>query len=128
MKEPFLVDSLIIKNTNTSISIHQDGSLLLTDPIVGSVRLKDLIGKNVIINPAIRIEVEENDWFSISLTQKYFIDIYHDWNLCYPDMVLVLGYDQQNKLIHFEEIECHPNFVRIVSQYKINCKIYIKKL
>lgn len=128
MKEPFLVDSLIIKNTDTSISVHQDGSLLLTDPNVGSVRLKDIVGKNVIINPAIRFEIDENDWFSINLLQKYFIDIYHEWNLCYPDMVLIIGYDKDNKLIHFEEIQCFPNYVKIISKYKINCKIYIRKI
>lgn len=140
MKEPFLVDSLNIKNNTIRLEMHQDGSLLFSDPYVTGIRLLDLLSatnsNNVIVfNPAYHYIINEfdhtslvNDWeYNLSMG-LYEVKLYHNWNLCDPEKVLVLTYNSQNVLITVDTIHCFPNYVHILANPPIKMKIIIKKL
>lgn len=139
MKEPFLVDSLNIKNNTIRLEMHQDGSLLFSDGLVNGVRLIDLLSANpnnvVVFNPAYHYTINafdhtalNNDWEYNLSTGLYEVKLYHNWNLCDPEKVLVLVYNSQNILITVDTIQCFPNYVQILANPPIKMKVIIKKI
>ncbi|MCS7317635.1 MAG: hypothetical protein NZZ41_04905 [Candidatus Dojkabacteria bacterium] len=150
MKEPFYADSIRIKNNQAKIEIHQDGSLLFSDQHVPGLRLIDIAsafasGGQVILDPVNIYTLEaydpdslENDWEVADDDEELFdVKLYHNWNLCDPEKVLVLTYEEHNgsspaekyhELIYVNSIRCFKNYVLIQTTNPVKMKVLIKRL
>jgi hypothetical protein len=80
MLEPLKTSSIAIGNLDNTISLHADGSMLLKDVYV-EVKLKDLIGGTVVLNPAIVVSIEAADWDYNPSEKLYWLEIPHNFNL-----------------------------------------------
>jgi hypothetical protein len=121
MKDPILVDSLIIGRSENRIEKNFDGSIIFRDALVPGVRLIDLMGGNIVIDPGIYVVIEVADWTLIS--GLYTVDIPHNWNLCYPTMIDVNIYNNNYELITVDTVKVNTNYVTIKST--INQKMYV---
>lgn len=126
MKDPQLVDSLVIGRQENRIEKHVDGSMIFRDVNVPGVRLIDLMGGNIVIDPGIYVAVVVSDWtYSAGL---YSIDIPHNWNLCYPNMIDVETYNENYELITVDTIKVFANYVTIKTTLPIKMYVSLKKI
>ncbi len=126
MKDPYLVDSLIIGRSENRIEKHIDGSIIFRDVNVPGVRLIDLLGGNIVIDPAIYVVVEVADWtLSGGL---YYINIPHNWNLCYPTLTDVKIYNTDYELIDVDTIKVYTNYVTIKVITPMKVYVSLKKI
>lgn len=126
MKDPLLVDSLVIGRGENRIEKHIDGSIIFRDVMVPGVRLVDLLGGNIVIDPALYILVEISDW---TLTAGlYNVTIPHNWNLCYPTLVDVNIYDENYELMTVDTIKVNTNSVTIKVVTPMKIFVSIKKM
>ena len=126
MKDPTLVDSLVIGRQENRIEKHVDGSMIFRDVNVPGVRLVDLLGGNIVIDPGIYVAVVVSDWtYSAGL---YSINIPHNWNLCYPNMLDVGLYDENYELITVDTVKVFANYVTIKSTMPIKMYVSLKKI
>ena len=126
MKEPLLVDSLVLGRPENRIEKHIDGTIIFRDIMVPGVRLVDLIGGNVVIDPALYIVVEINDFTYDD--GFYNVEIPHNWNLCYPTLTDVNIYDETYEKISVESIKVMTNSVKIKVIVPSKLYISIKKM
>ncbi len=126
MKDPLLVDSLVIGKGENRIEKHIDGSMIFRDTMVPGVRLIDLLGGNVVIDPALYIVVETVDW--VLSGGLYEVTIPHNWNLCYPTLVHVTIYDSNYEVIGVDTIKVNTNnvIIKVITPMKVY--VSIKKI
>jgi hypothetical protein len=141
-KQAFNTTELVIGDSANKISIASDGSMTFADNYVPTVKLKDILGGNVVVDPAILVYVEETDaeWTPLianSYGQYFFkLTINHNWNLTnisdtndiFPIGVLVKIFNEDNKEIGVESIQCFANKVEIISSKKLTMKVAIKRI
>lgn len=126
MKDPLLADSIVIGRPENRIEKHIDGSMVLRDAFVPGVRLVDLIGGNVVIDPAIYIVVEVSDWTpSVGL---YNVTIPHNWNLCYPTLTDINIYNEDYELITVDTVKVNTNSVTISVVTPMKLYVSLKKM
>lgn len=126
MKDPLLVDSITIGRSENRIEKHIDGSMVLRDVNVPGVRLMDIIGGNVVIDPSVYISINESDW--VADDGKYNITVFHNWNLCYPALTQVNVYDENHQLMTVDEIKVNANSVIISVIIPTKMYVSIKKI
>lgn len=121
MKDPILVDSLVIGRPENRIEKNFDGSMVFRDALVPGVRLVDLLDGNVVIDPGVYVVIESTDW--ILIDDLYTANITHNWNLQYPTMIDVLIYNSDYELITVDTVKVNTNYVTIKTT--INQKMYV---
>lgn len=140
--QAFKTTELLIGDSANKISIASDGSMTFADSYTPTVKLKDILGGNVVIDPALLVYVEETDanWTPLianSYGQYFFkLTINHNWELSnggdtnniFPIGVLVKIYNQDNKEISVESIQCFSNKIEIISSKKLTLKVAIKRI
>ena len=147
------VDEIEIGAIGNSISTHNDGSMILKDRYVPGVRLIDLLGGEVVIDPATIIEVAHTDWIiayhdNVFNRDFYKIDIYFGYfnnqsgaSLANPpdsswqtlsgkDISVSADMVVHNKLspIQFHSVEISNISATILSTEPVNCFIKIKRV
>jgi hypothetical protein len=126
MKDPLLVDSLVIGRPENRIEKHIDGSIIFRDVNVPGVRLIDLLGGTIVIDPAMYIVVDVSDWtLSAGL---YNVTIPHNWSLCYPTLVDVNIYDVNYELMTVDTVKVNTNSVTIKVITPMKIYVSIKKM
>lgn len=127
-REDFLTTGITIGRTSNRITAHTDGSMLFSDPYIPGVKLKDLLGGTVVIDPAIFVEVEITDYTKVIDNGQTFynISIPHDWGLCSP-IVDVTIWDQDDKMITVDTIQYETTYILIRTTVKEPIKVVLKK-
>jgi hypothetical protein len=126
MKDPLLVDSLVIGRGENRIEKHVDGSIIFRDTMVPGIRLIDLLGGNVVIDPALYVVIEKTDWLVDG--NLFMVNIPHNWNLCYPTLVDVNIYNEQYELIDVDTVKVMANSVIIKLILPSKILVSIKKM
>lgn len=126
MKDPLLVDSIVIGRTENRIENYIDGSIIFRDAQVPGVRLVDLVGGSVVIEPAHFVVVDVSDWTMDG--DLYMVEIPHNWNLCNPSLTDVNIYDESYELISVDTVRVNANSVIIKVVLPTKIYVSIKKM
>lgn len=132
-----------------TISNHTDGSMIFRDRLVPGIRLIDLIGGEVVIDPSVTIAVSSSDWQFDSYDSFYKVNIYfgYESDICFasttatPDaqwqaqdgneILVTTTIDVTGgfvKPITFHEILISNAQVKITSTNQIDCNVRIKRI
>lgn len=138
MRESLKTTDIIIGKDTNKLSLGSDGSLLLQDTLIGPVKLSDLVGGQVVIDPALVILIEQTDWTPQTIQGQlmYTVTIPHNWdlqNVNDPDDLLPIGvivnvWNQNNELITLNKISVDANNVFLESTKNINIKVTVKRI
>lgn len=136
----YMASEIIVGDLANKIGISSDGSMTFTDPYVPTVKLKDIIGGEIVLEPALMVYVDSLEWVAQPVNQYgqifYKIVISHNWGYSNVDDVenilpigaLVKTFDENNKEVSVESIQCFANTVEIVSSRKMIMKVAVKKI
>jgi hypothetical protein len=138
----YLTSEITIGDLANKIGIASDGSMTFTDFYTPVVKLKDILGGSVVLDPALLVHIENTDasWVSQPANEYgqvfYKITINHNWNLTHaldtnnimPIGVLVKIFDSNNFEIGVESIRCLTNTIEITVSKKITMKVAVKKI
>lgn len=133
MREDFEVTSLKVGTDTTvgavKIEQHQDGSMLLSDPYIPGVKLKELFGGSVIISPAVYVLVETTDWVTtLDNNQTFYVaNIPTNWGLAKP-LVSATVYDSSDIMVTVDRVLFSENYIQIRVTNKEELKVILKKL
>jgi hypothetical protein len=137
-----------------SISNHTDGSMLFRDRLVPGIRLIDLVGGEVVIDPSVTIAVSSSDWQfdsydSYNNRNFYKVNIYfgYEAGICFASASLTpeVPWQAQDgneisvtttvdvsggfiKPITFHEMLISNTQVNITSTEKIDCNVRLKRV
>jgi hypothetical protein len=127
-REDFKATKITVGREGNTISKHPDGDMLLTDAFV-SVKLKELLGGSVVIDPAIYVEIEATDWTEVTVDgqTRYNVDIPHNWNICDP-LVSVETWNMDDELIQLNTVKFKTNSIFLQSTLDNPMKVVLKKL
>jgi len=139
-REPLQATEIVIGKDTNKLSLGSDGSLLLQDTLVGPVKLSDLVGGEVVIDPSLLILVEVGDWVAQAPNSKgqvlYRTTIPHNWtltNAAGTEGLLPIGVDvnvwnENNELITINKIWADANNVYLESTAAIIMKATVKRI
>jgi len=139
---PYLASEIIVGDLANKVSIASDGSMTFADAYVPTVKLRDILGGSVVLEPAITVFVSDTDpaWVAQPINSYnqifYKITINHNWDLTAvsdpnniaPISTLTKIFDTDNKEIGVESIQCFANSVEIIVNKKITMKVALKKI
>ena len=138
-REAYQATEIVIGKSTNKLSLGSDGSLLLQDTLVGPVKLSDLVGGEVVIDPALVVLIEDSDWVAqapVNGQVLYRVNIQHNWALTnvadteglLPISVDVNIWDENNTLIQINKIWVDANKVYLESSRAINMKVSVKRI
>jgi len=139
-REPLQATEIVIGKDTNKLSLASDGSLLLQDTLVGPVKLSDLLGGEVVIDPGLLVLVEVADWAAQVANSKgqilYKATVPHNWsleNVADTEGLLPVGVDinvwnDNNELITVNRVWTDANNVYLESTNAINMKVIIKRV
>jgi hypothetical protein len=129
-KQPLKADELLIGSTTNLIGRHVDGDMVFRDAFIPEVKLKDLIGGSVVIEPAIIVGIGISDWseYTVESQTRYSVTIPHTYTINTNPLLQVTCYTLSNELITLNKVIINSNNIFLESTIKINVKIVIKKL
>jgi hypothetical protein len=88
--ESLKISEIEIGLLGNSISSHTDGSMIFRDRLVPGIRLIDLLGGEVVIDPSVTISVSSSDWQfdsydSLNNRNFYKVNIYfgYESGICF---------------------------------------------
>lgn len=127
--QPGMFSSLLIGRPGNKIEVHQDGSMVFRDNSVAGVRLIDLLGGTVTIDPAVFVTVEVSDWTEVTVDgqTRYNVEVPHTWGTCDP-LADVILWDLNNQMITVNTVEYRENSIFIQSTENESIKVLIKRL
>lgn len=134
MIESQKVTSIIIDDTNVSITKSFDGDMVFRDKFVSSIKLKELIGNisggPIIFDPAIILLVESNDYTYLISEELYAIDIPHNFmfNGAQKSGILVEIYDTNYVKIGVDEIKSNDNTIYFKVAEPNNIYVVMKRV
>ena len=134
MIESQKVTSIIIDDTNVSITKSFDGDMVFRDKFVSSIKLKELIGNisggPIIFDPAIILLVESNDYTYLISEELYAIDIPHNFmfNGAQKSGILVEIYDTNYVKIGVDEIKSNDNTIYLKVAEPNNIYVVMKRV
>lgn len=130
MQQIFKVSGIVIDDMNVKITRHADGSLLFTDNFIPGVKLKDIIGGDVVIDPSVLVQLESSDWTYDSGTELYGVDVPHDFGLVGTQkaQVLVVTMNLDYEQIIMDTVKVKENSVFITSTEDIDMFITMKRI
>lgn len=139
-REPLQTTELVIGKDTNKLSLGSDGSLLLQDTLVGPVKLSDLLGGEIVIDPSLLVLIEPNDWVEQPANSKgqvfFTANVPHNWsleNVADTEGLLPIGidvniWDDNNELISINRVWADANNVYLESTNTINMKVVIKRV
>ena len=129
-KQPFKADELLIGKTSNIIGRHPDGDMVFRDTFVSEVKLKDLMGGSIVIDPAVVVQVTSVEWNETTVDDqiRFNITIPHTYEINGQPKLQVNVFTTDNEQITLNKIKINSNNIFIESTARINAKIVIKKL
>ena len=131
MQQPFKADKVLIGKVTNLIDKSPEGDMVFRDTFVPGVKLKDLLsGGPIVIEPAILVQVEEDDWTVIvEAGQALFnIDIPLPWLDLADPIVEINIWDTNNEEVSVNKKQFKQTSVLIQSTVKIDLQVVIKRL
>ncbi len=130
MKELMKTDGIVISNLDVTITKHADGSLVFADSFVPGVKLKDIIGGEVVIEPSVLVQLEIVDWTYDSGEDIYVVDVPHNFALVGTQkaQVLVVTMSIDYEIINVSSITSKENSVLIKYGTPIDMFVSMKRI
>jgi hypothetical protein len=130
MKQIFKTSGISIDDTGVTITKHADGSLLFTDSYIPGVKLKDIIGGSVVIEPSVLVQIFPEDWTYDSESNLYEVDVPNSFGLVGTQkaQVLVVTMDLDYSQIIMNSIQVKENSVFITSTDDIDMYVTMKRI
>jgi hypothetical protein len=128
---PFEVTDIQIGRAGVGLSAGVDGSLQFMDLVSGTVKLSDLINQEIIVNPAVVIEVEEADWTPIVMDDGrtfYTVDVPHNFNVTNFALVDVVIWDTSYNMLSIDNIQQKANSALLRSIIPLHIYVTAKKI
>lgn len=127
---PLGVSKIFIGSDNNTISRHADGSMLFSDPFVPGIKLKDLLGGTIIIEPSVLVIVETSDWILDPVYHLYAIDVPHSFGLVgnQKAQVLTVTMDSNFNQILMDTVQSKENSVYIRSTSPLDIYVSMKRI
>ena len=129
-KQPFKADEILIGRTTNLIGKHPDGDMVFRDAFVPEVKLKDLIGGTIVVDPAVVVEITASEWVESIVDDqiRFQITIPHEYDINGQPKLQVNSFTTSNEQITLNNIVINSNNIFLESTVRINVKIVIKKL
>lgn len=131
-REPFSATEIEVGREDNLIgSATDDGSMTFTDPIVGTIKLKDLLGLDIVINPGVTIAVETDDWTSVVEADGrtfYVVDVPHNFGVSDLSTIDVFLWDEDYKTISIEYAQQKTNTCLLKSILPLSLFVIMKKV
>lgn len=139
-REPLQATEIVVGKDTNKLSLGSDGSLLLQDTLVGPVKLSDLVGGEVVIDPGLLILIETSDWVAQAPNAKnqvlYRTVVPHNWGLenvadteeLFPIGVDVNIWNTNNELITINRIWADANNIYLESTTSLDMKVTVKRI
>lgn len=130
MKQIFKTSGIAIDDLGVTITKHQDGSLLFTDSYIPGVKLKDIVGGTIVVEPSVLVHLISGDWTYNSITNLYEVDVPNYFNISGTQkaQVLVITMDTTYSQIIMNSITVKENSVFITSTSGIDMYVTMKKI
>lgn len=130
MQQIFKISSVAIDDLNVTITKHADGSMLFTDNYIPGVKLKDIVGGEIIVDPSVVVQVEIADWTLDPETLLYGVDVPNDFDLSGTQkaQVLVVTMNSDYEQIIMDTVQVKENSVFIKSTDAIDMFVTMKKI
>jgi hypothetical protein len=130
MRQLFKTSGIIIDDAAVNITKHPDGSMLFSDMYVDGVKLKDIIGGTVIIDPSVLVQIDAADWELNEDTDLYEIEAEHSFALVGTQkaQVLVVTMNLDYEQIIMDTVKVQENSVFITSTEAIDMYVTIKRI
>lgn len=123
-------NGVVITDVGVTITKHADGSLLFSDSWVPGVKLKDILGGEVVIDPSVVVQTEESDWTYDSEEELYGIDVPHNFGLVGSQkaQMLVVLMDLNYETIMVNSIKSKENSVFITATEPLDMYVTMKRI
>lgn len=130
MKQLFQTSGISVDDSNVTITRHADGSLLFTDSFIPGVKLKDIIGGTIIIEPSVIVQLFPVDWTHNIISNLYEVDVPNSFGLVgiQKAQVMVVTMDLSYSQIIMNSITVKENSVFITSTSNINMYVTMKRI
>ncbi len=130
MKQIFKTSGIAIDDLGVTITKHSDGSMLFTDSYISGVKLKDIVGGTIIVDPSVLVQLIPGDWTFNSDTNLYEVDVPNSFGLVETQkaQVLVVTMDLTYSQIIMNSITVKENSVFITSTSNIDMYVTMKRI
>lgn len=130
MKELMKTDGIVISNLGVTITKHADGSLLFSDAFIPGVKLKDIVGGDIVIDPSVLVQLEVADWTYDSEEDLYVVDVPHDFGLIGTQkaQVLVVTMNTDYEQIIMDTVKVKENTVLLKSTEALDMFVTMKRI
>lgn len=130
MQQIFKTSGIAIDDLNVKITKHADGSMLFSDNFIPGVKLKDILGGDVVVEPSVLVQLEVSDWTYDSETQLYGVDVPHDFGLSGTQkaQVLIVTMNTDYEQIIMDTVKSKENSVFITSTEAIDMFVTMKRI
>lgn len=129
-KQPFKADEILIGRVGNLIGKHPDGDMIFKDAFVPEVKLKDLLGGSIVVDPAVVVQVASADWSEtvVEGQPRFTLTISHDYDINGQPKLQVNVFTTDNESVTINKIKINSNNILLETTLRINAKIVIKKL
>lgn len=129
-KQPLKADEILIGRVGNLISKHPDGDMVFKDAFVPEVKLKDLLGGSIVVDPAILVEILSADWNETVVDDqiRFSLSIPHTYDINSSPKLQINVFSEDNEMITLNRVIINSNNIFLESTIRINAKIVIKKL
>lgn len=130
-RTPFETTDITIGREGIGLSANPDGSLQFSDLVSGTVKLSDLINQEIIVNPAVVIEVEEDDWTPVVQADGrtfYVVDVPHAFNVTNFALVDIVVWDTSYNMLSLDNIQQKQNSAVLQSIIPLHIFVTAKKI
>lgn len=134
MIESHKVTSIIIDDPNVSITKSFEGDMVFRDNFVSSIKLKELIGNisggPILLDPAIIVLVESDDYTYLNNEELYAINIPHDFmfNGSKKSGIIVEVYDTTYVKIGVDEVKSNDTTIYLKVAEPISIYVVMKRV
>lgn len=129
---PFSATEIEVGVANNLIgAAADDGSMTFTDQVVGTVKLKDLLNQEVVINPGVIISVETDDWTAVTEMDGrtfYTVDVPHNFNVSDLSTIDAFLWDEEYKTISIEYVQQKTNTCLLKSILPLSLFVIMKRV
>jgi hypothetical protein len=130
-RSPLQVTDITIGREGVGLAAGADGSLQFTDLISGTVKLSDLVNQEIIVNPAVVIQVEQADWTPVvdgDGRTFYVVDVPHNFNVSNFALVDITIWDLSYNKTSIDNIQQKQNSALLRSILPLDIYVTAKKV